>query len=113
MSRLEEPFPGENHAHRKANRPWQAAAAGVLLGTALIFVLTDSLYSFLARETLLSLIVAFLAVLSILTAVLELRSGSADPTGIYGFIKEVLPQPASFLAVGPCCWTLPRVRFWH
>ncbi len=97
MSRIEEPFPGEKHVPRKVNRPWQAAASGILMGTALIFALTDSGISLLPRETLLSLIIGFMAILSILTGVLELRSGSADPTGIYGFIKEVLPQPASFL----------------
>ncbi|MBN1265366.1 MAG: TIGR00341 family protein [Anaerolineales bacterium] len=97
MNNVEEPFLGEIRLPQEHRKPWKAAAPGLILGCALIYALTDLNIPFSPAETILAITIGGLAILLVLSSVLELLAGSANPAGIYGFVKEILNQPASFL----------------
>lgn len=83
---------------REVFRPWQAASPGLILGCAIVYTFTNLPLSFQPGETLFAAGFGLIALLTVLSSVLELQSGSADPAGIFGFIREILNQHFSFLA---------------
>ena len=97
MSKIEEPFLGEVRLPQDYRKPWKAAAPGFILGCALVYTLTEFNIAFNPLETTIALGTVALTIILVMSSVLELLFGSADPAGIYGFIKEILSQPLSFL----------------